>query len=202
MWTQFVPIFFTFPAISAPSDNSEYAVVLVSDQWAAPSYSWEWVSSSLPLLVLFWPMHVHIHSAQKQLGFCVALFVEYLFSGTRWQLRSPWWQCALTQCHNIHHWSGDQVQVIRWKTKQKTTAKTTQKQGCTSQLRVSSSKHFRSNMRTNNMYMQYNGVYIQYSSFERLVFASSCGSSPPLARWQAPQSSKCHFCLPNIHIFI
>ena len=41
-WTQFVPIFFTFPAISAPSDNSEYAVVLVSDQWAAPSYSWEY----------------------------------------------------------------------------------------------------------------------------------------------------------------
>ena len=97
----------------------------------------QWVSSSLPLLVLFWPMHVHIHSAQKQLGFCVALFVEYLFTGTRWQLRSPWWQCALTQCHNIHHWSGDQVQVIRWKTKKKTTAKTTTTRTTTTTVKTS-----------------------------------------------------------------
>ena len=91
--------------------------------------------------------------------------------------------------------TGKTTTTMRTKT---TTAKTTQKQGCTSQLRVSSSKHFRSNMRTNNT-MAY--IY-NTCSFERLVFASSCGSSPPLARWQAPQSSKCHFCLPIIHIFI
>ena len=55
--------------------------------------------------------------------------------------------------------TGKTTTTMRTKT---TTAKTTQKQGCTSQLRVSSSKHFRRNMRTNNTYMQYNGVYIQY----------------------------------------